>query len=111
MLANVGCAVGIDLGFNACEVQRWIDFKPRIAFRFGDQVEMRQPRLRVPQEWALAYDEDSVCIRESRVVELPETILEGTIHDLRAKLTAQLLEVIPSGPDGIKSNLFELVEQ
>jgi hypothetical protein len=110
----VGCAVGIDLGFNACEVQKWIDpetFKARIAFRFGDQVEMRRPRMRVPQEWSLAYDEDSVCIRDSRVVELPETILKGAIDDLRAKLTAQLLEVIPSGPAGIKSNLFELVEQ
>src|ERR1700684_2481486 len=93
MLANVGCVVGMDLGFSACEVQKWIDpktFKARIAFRFGDRVEMRKPRMRVPQEWALAYDDDANCIRDPRVVELPETILEGTIDDLKAKLTAQL---------------------
>jgi hypothetical protein len=67
--------------------------------------------MRTPCEWGLAYDEDTPCFRERLIVELTDEILEGTIDNLKKKLTGALLELIPSGPTGIKSDLFQLTEQ
>jgi hypothetical protein len=109
MLANVGLMAALDLGFNACEVERWLDsetFEPRLVFKFGDRDEMRRPRMRTPCEWWLAYDCDASCIRDRRLVEMPHSIVDYPTNDIAAKLTAALLELIPSGPAGVKDIEF-----
>lgn len=105
VLANVGLIAGLDLGFNACEVERWLDsetFELRLVFKFGDRDEMNRPRLRTPCEWGRAYDMDASCIRDRRLVEMPHSIVDLSTNTIAAQLTAALLELIPSGPAGVK---------
>ena len=100
LVANVACAAGCDLGFNAAEAERWIDsdtFDHRIIVKFGDKAILRKPRLRTPCEYALAWMDECGCFRDQRIVEVPEHMLAGTIDALRSYFTEKLLELIPSG--------------
>lgn len=105
MLANIGCMVGIDLGFNACEAESWIDpdsMLHRLALKFGDRDEMARPQLRTPCEWARAFTDENNCYRTPCVVELPQFMLTGTVESVKAYLTLALLEIIPPGPSGVR---------
>lgn len=109
MLANVGLMAAMDLGFNACEVEMWLDsetFERRLAFKFGDRDQMARPRMRTPCEWGRAYDLEASCFRDPRRIEMPYSVVDGTTNDLAAKLTTALLELIPSGPAGVKDIEF-----
>lgn len=95
-LSQIALSSGMHLGFNAAGVERWIDpdtFEPRIAITFGDQVQMRKPRLRTPCEWALSYSEEMACIRESRTIEVPFSALYEASYDFDKRFTEALLEI------------------
>jgi hypothetical protein len=97
MLSQVALQAGIDVGFNACGVERWLDtesLQPRIIMVFGDQEQMRKPRLRTPCDSALSYSEESPCIREQRQLEIPADLPERSAHDIRAYFVEHLLELV-----------------
>jgi hypothetical protein len=95
-LSQAALTAGMDLGFNAVEVERWIDpesFEAKLVLRFGDYEQFRKPRLRTPCEWALSYSQEVGCIREPRQVEVPIALLERPVATVRAYFVEQLLEV------------------
>jgi hypothetical protein len=95
-LANTAVAAGLDVGFNAAGVERWLDaetFEPRLAITWGDQREMRRPKLRIPMEWALSYDEESPCSRQQKTIEFPDSIRSESAANLRRRFHAELLEL------------------
>jgi hypothetical protein len=103
-LANIGCVVGMDLGFNACGVEVWMDtlnFKEKISFTFGDYAMMRKIPFPTGLEAALAYQSDQACFRDKRTVKLDGSIRNDSIDMLKIKLTTELLELIPMGAAGI----------
>lgn len=96
-LSNVALTAAMDMGFNAVEIERWIDpesFKPRLVINFGDQEQMRKPHLRTPCEWALSYSEEAPCERTPRQIQVPVELIERPVSTIRAYLIEQLLEVI-----------------
>lgn len=95
-LSQVALHAGMEMGFNAVGVERWCDpedFHLRTNFVFGDQEQMRKPRLRTPCEWALSYSEEVACIRDPRQFEVPSELLEQSTDAIRAYFTARLLEL------------------
>lgn len=96
-LSQTALTAAMDMGFNGVEIERWIDpesFKPRLAVLFGDQEQMRKPRMRTPCEWALSYSEEVPCSRAPCQVEVPVELVERPVATVRAYLVEQLLEVV-----------------
>lgn len=96
-LSSVALAAGMDMGFNAAEVERYCDaegFDLRIAVTFGDREQMDRQRLRTPCEWARSYTEELPCIREPRRVAIPPELADRSASEICAYLTGQLLELV-----------------
>jgi hypothetical protein len=94
MLANIACAVGCDMGFNAVGVLRTYDldsFQAKLKIYWGDAVTMRAHSSR--GDCALAYANDERCIRAPRSLELPEEALYEPVYDLKARFVGALLEL------------------
>lgn len=95
-LSQQALHAGMDVGFNAAGVERWLDsetFVPRLAVVFGDQEQMRKPRLRTPCEWALSYSEETACIRTPRQLEVPADLPERSADEIKSYFVEQLLEL------------------
>src|ERR1700693_2715001 len=88
-LSMVALAAGIDMGFNAVGVESLVDsetFEIRLAFTFCERGHMRKPRLRTPCEWALSYDENAECIRDSRTIEMPHSVVYDASYDIQQRI-------------------------
>ena len=97
-LANLGCAIGCDLGFNCC-VARDLLARDIVEMIFGAKENLS---LGSSQQAAMAYHDDYTCFRNERRIELPRSMLSESRDSVQKYLTAQLLELIPSGPSGVK---------
>ncbi len=107
-MAKRALATAMDLGFSAAECVNFIDSDtrvPRYVITFGDERDLRRSRLRTPQNWALAYTTEITCFRHPQIVEIPESLIYGSLKDFRDYITSQLLEVIPTDAKGVKTNL------
>lgn len=96
-LSQMALHAGMDVGFNAVEIERWCDpetFDLKIVFTFGEREQMRKPRLRTPCEWALSYTEECSCIRAARQIEVPLSLVERPTDEIRVYLVEHLLEVV-----------------
>jgi hypothetical protein len=96
MVANLACAVGLDMGFSAAEVVRWcnpetLDLETRVTW--GDAKVLKAPRLRTPQEYAVAYADDEPCLRKPVSFRLSEADFLRAAGDLRQCFYGALLEV------------------
>lgn len=96
-LSQVALQAGLDVGFNAVEVETWIDadtYEVTMGMCFGDKEQMRRPRrLRTPCEWALSYSEESACIRSPRTLQVPRSLRSKSTAEIRRYIVTELLEV------------------
>lgn len=95
--ASEALVAGMELGFNAAGVERWLDaetFEPRLSITWGDQTVMRLPRLRTPCEWVLSYSEEVGCMRAPKTIQYDESILSQPASEMRRRFHEQLLELL-----------------
>lgn len=96
MIANIACAAGIDVGFNAVlATKRWsiVDDTTEVLFLFGDRKELRLGYWG-GLKYCLVSSEEATCTREQRRLTFPACELR-TPAEIRAKVIEKLLELVP----------------
>jgi hypothetical protein len=94
MLCNLACAVGIDMGFNAANIQSQFDnntMEWKLQITWGDAATMKTSRP--PGDYRVAYVEDERCIREPRSLQLSKTALYESVDALKVRFIDALLEL------------------
>lgn len=96
-LSLLALNVGLGQGFNCVSVQTWTDmpeFSDWLIFTFGPYEVMKDVHpSRTAREWARSYDLDIQCIRDPKVVKLPNSVRFDASYDIQSRLTALLLEL------------------
>jgi len=96
-LSRIGLSVGMDLGFNACEVQKILDpetLEPWFNFIWFDRCDFDR-LMRRQMEYYCSYSCEVECTREPRTMVLREPALEKSADWLRGRCTEALLELAP----------------
>jgi hypothetical protein len=96
-LSQIALAAGMNVGFNAVEVQRLVNIETDsncLCFIWGDQAILKACRFRTPMEYALSYSNEIPCSREPCQRVFPESVAYEASYDLKTRFTEALLETV-----------------